>query len=65
VQSKAIQKRGAKQKFKPGIWWSPMDIALILEQVQQEIKIYQCAEPLEGTAEGNHATACERLTKFG
>ena len=41
VRPKTGRRRGAKQKETQGIWWSPMHIATLLEQIQKEIKIYQ------------------------
>ena len=41
VRPKTGRRRGAKQKETQGIWWSPMHIATLLEQIQKEIKLYQ------------------------
>ena len=46
VRLKATRRRGAKQKAKDGLWWSPMDIASILERVQKEV---ECAEMTAST----------------
>ena len=40
VQLELSQKFGTKPMSKPGLWWSPMNIAQILEQIQKEIKVY-------------------------
>lgn len=45
VRPKTGRRRGAKQKGNQGIWWSPMHVATLLEQIQKEIKIYyKCVE---------------------
>ena len=41
VRPKTARRRGAKQKEMNGMWWSPMHVATLLEQVQKEIKVYQ------------------------
>ena len=41
VRPKTGRRRGAKQKETNGIWWSPMHVATLLEQIQKEIKVYQ------------------------
>jgi RNA polymerase sigma factor (sigma-70 family) len=40
VQWESNQRFGTKPASKPGLWWSPMNIAQILEQIQKEIKVY-------------------------
>ncbi len=40
VRPKAGRRRGAKQKDTQGIWWSPMHIATLMEQIEKEIKAY-------------------------
>ena len=41
VRPKTGRRRGAKQKETNGIWWSPMHVATLLDQIQKEIKVYQ------------------------
>ena len=41
VQLELSQKFGTKPMSKPGLWWSPMNIAPILEQIQKEIEVYK------------------------
>ena len=41
VRPKTGRRRGAKQKETNGIWWSPMHVATLLEQIKKEIKVYQ------------------------
>ena len=40
IRPKSNRRRGAKQREEKGIWWSPMHIANLLEQVHKEVKIY-------------------------
>jgi RNA polymerase sigma factor (sigma-70 family) len=40
VQFESNQRFGTKPTSKPGLWWSPMNLAQILEQIQKEIKVY-------------------------
>ena len=47
VRPKAKPKRGAKQKSRNGIWWSPMNLATTLEQIKTQINIF-----LRGEADG-------------
>ena len=62
VRPKTGRRRGAKQKETQGIWWSPMHIATLLEQIQKEIKIYQKHIEIDVTAaSSNKMEECERL----
>ena len=62
VRPKTGRRRGAKQKETQGIWWSPMHIATLLEQIQKEIKIYQKHLEIDvTTAPSNEMEECERL----
>ena len=62
VRPKTGRRRGAKQKETQGIWWSPMHIATLLEQIQKEIKIYQKHLEIDvTTASSNQMEECERL----
>lgn len=45
VRTKTRRRRGAKQKSTDKTWWSPMNIATILEQIQKEIKVPVPAKP--------------------
>ena len=47
VRPKTGRRRGAKQKETNGIWWSPMHIATLFEQIQREIKVYQKQAKIE------------------
>ncbi|MCZ6676146.1 MAG: sigma-70 family RNA polymerase sigma factor [Candidatus Poribacteria bacterium] len=52
VQLKEKQRVGTKWKMQRGAWWSPMNIASILEETQKEIKAYQLAVEAEGVGVG-------------
>jgi len=45
VRTKTRRRRGAKQRSTDTMWWSPMNIATILEQIQKEIKVAVPAKP--------------------
>ena len=63
VRPKTGRRRGAKQKETNGIWWSPMHVATLLEQIQKEIKVYQKQLETEiATASNNPGKECKRLT---
>ncbi|MCZ6679344.1 MAG: sigma-70 family RNA polymerase sigma factor [Candidatus Poribacteria bacterium] len=65
IRPKANRRRGAKQKATPGIWWSPMDIATLLDQILKEIKAYQqCVEIDEAMVASDHAQECARLSQL-
>ncbi|MCZ6681077.1 MAG: sigma-70 family RNA polymerase sigma factor [Candidatus Poribacteria bacterium] len=51
VQRKESRRLGPRQKLNRNAWWSPMNIALILEQIQQEIR----AHPFPETANSPHS----------
>lgn len=62
VRPKTGRRRGAKQKETNGIWWSPMHVATLLEQIKKEIKIYQ--KPLKTDVtmvSGDPVEECKRL----
>ncbi len=62
VRPKTGRRRGAKQKETHGIWWSPMHVATLLEQIQKEIKVYQKHVETDATmASSNPVEECERL----
>jgi RNA polymerase sigma factor (sigma-70 family) len=62
VRPKTGRRRGAKQKETNGIWWSPMHVATLLEQIQKEIKVYQKHVETDVTmASGDPVEECERL----
>ncbi len=62
VRPKTGRRRGAKQKETNGIWWSPMHVATLLEQIKKEIKIYQKHVETDVTMTlSNPAEECERL----
>ena len=62
VRPKTGRRRGAKQKETQGIWWSPMHIATLLEQIQREIKVYQKHIETDVTAtSSDQIQECERL----
>ena len=61
VRPKVGKRRGARQQAENGLWWSPMNLGIILEQVRRVIMAYQCAETEESQASTNHADECERL----
>lgn len=66
VRPKAGRRRGAKQKETHGIWWSPMHIATLLEQIQKEIKAYQNRVGTDVTiASSDQVEECERLETLG
>ena len=62
VRPKTGRRRGAKQKETNGIWWSPMHVATLLEQIQKEIKVYQKHVKADTTmASDDQVDECERL----
>ncbi len=62
VRPKTGRRRGAKQKETNGIWWSPMHVATLLEQIQKEIKVYQKHVKADVTmTSGDQVEECERL----
>lgn len=62
VRPKTGRRRGAKQKETNGIWWSPMHVATLLEQIQKEIKVYQKHVKADVTmTSDDQAEECERL----
>ena len=62
VRPKTGRRRGAKQKETQGIWWSPMHVATLLEQVQKAIKGYQKDIERDVTiAVSDQIEECERL----
>ena len=65
VRPKTGRRRGAKQKETNGIWWSPMHVATLLEQIQKEIKVYQKQLDTEvATASNNPGEERKRLTNL-
>ena len=62
VRPKTGRRRGAKQKETQGIWWSPMHVATLLEQVQKAIKAYQKDIETDVTISvSDQVEECERL----
>ena len=62
VRPKTGRRRGAKQKETNGIWWSPMHVATLLEQIKKEIKVYQKHVKTDATmASSDPIAECERL----
>lgn len=62
VRPKTGRRRGAKQKETNGIWWSPMHVATLLEQIQKEIKVYQKLVRADVTmTPTDQAEECNRL----
>lgn len=62
VRPKTGRRRGAKQKETNGIWWSPMHVATLLEQIQKEIKVYQKHVKADVTMTSDDRTKeCKRL----
>ena len=62
VRPKTGRRRGAKQKETNGIWWSPMHVATLLEQIKKEIKVYQKHVETDATmASSDPVEECERL----
>ena len=62
VRPKTGRRRGAKQKETNGIWWSPMHVATLLEQIKKEIKVYQKHVETDVTmVSGDQVEECERL----
>ena len=62
VRPKTGRRRGAKQKETHGIWWSPMHVATLLEQIQKEIKVYQKHVKADVTiGSDDRIEECERL----
>ena len=62
VRPKTGRRRGAKQKETHGIWWSPMHVATLLEQTQNEIKVYQAQVKADVTMTSSEQfEECDRL----
>ena len=62
VRPKTGRRRGAKQKEAHGIWWSPMHVATLLEQTQNEIKVYQAQVEVDVTMTSSEQfEECDRL----
>ena len=62
VRPKTGRRRGAKQKETNGIWWSPMHVATLLEQIQKEVKVYQKHVRADVTmTSDDQVEECERL----
>ncbi len=62
VRPKTGRRRGAKQKETNGIWWSPMHVATLLEQIQKEVKVYQKHVKADVTmTPDDQVEECERL----
>ena len=62
VRPKTGRRRGAKQKETNGIWWSPMHVATLLEQIKKEIKVYQKHVKTDVTmVSSDPVEECERL----
>ncbi len=62
VRPKTGRRRGAKQKETNGIWWSPMHVATLLEQIQKEVKVYQKHVKADVTmTSDDQVEECERL----
>ena len=62
VRPKTGRRRGAKQKETNGIWWSPMHVATLLEQIQKEVKVYQKHVRADVTMTlDDQVEECERL----
>ncbi len=62
VRPKTGRRRGAKQKETNGIWWSPMHVATLLDQIQKEIKVYQKHVKADVTmTPDDQAEECKRL----
>jgi RNA polymerase sigma factor (sigma-70 family) len=68
VRPKANRRRGAKQKANQGVWWSPMHISSLLEQIRKEVKAYQevkaylkALDAPESTAAGAHTATPANL----
>jgi RNA polymerase sigma factor (sigma-70 family) len=64
VRFQSAAGRRAERNPKPGMWWSPMNIAPILEWIQKEIKAYQRALTVECTASDDDAEARSRLAQL-
>ena len=64
VRFQSAAGRRAERNPKPGMWWSPMNIAPILEWIQKEIKAYQRALTVECTASDDGAEARSRLAQL-
>lgn len=62
VRPKASRRRGAKQRATHGMWWSPMNLAPLLEQIRKELKAYQRAQKKDPS--GDYAQENEQLSKL-
>ena len=72
VRSKASPRRSAKKKSQQvrdprdssGTWWSPMNIAAVLEEIQKEIRAYPRGQMEDSAAPVDYAKAGEHLQKL-
>ncbi len=61
VRPKVNRRRGARQQSENGLWWSPMNLGIILDQVRQEIEASQCPDAQGTQAAEMYAKECDRL----
>ena len=61
VRPKVGKRRGARLQAEKGLWWSPMNLGVILDEVRRTISAYQCSEMEESQASTKHADECKRL----
>lgn len=64
VRPQVDRRRGAKQKTKEGMWWSPMNLGITLEQIQKAIKAYQRGEINGNTMSADYHETCEYLDQL-
>lgn len=61
VRPKVTRRRGARQQVENELWWSPMNLGIILDQVRHVIGAYQASGTAESPEVPNHAAECKRL----
>lgn len=62
VRSKVNNKRrGARQQSENELWWSPMNLGTILDEVRQVIEVFHCSGAQGTQSAKAYATECEHL----
>ena len=61
VRPKVNKRRGARQQSGSELWWSPMNLGTILNEVRQAIEVFRCPDARGTQAAGVHAKEREHL----
>ena len=61
VRPKVNKRRGARQQSGSELWWSPMNLGTILDEVRQAIEVSRCPDARDTQAAGVHAKQREHL----